>query len=231
MNKIFYKLISLPSIIPLFFVLLFLLSSCQKMMTMEYAKVNVQQASSYEFSCNKSGLIISVDPYIQKDRIDNVFKYDLLSKAILPLLVVFENKNAEDGYTLLTEQTKLILKHHKAEDTKDELDGELRMTETISNTYTDELALRLGLFLVTSPFIDGIIGAAFQTRRDQLVSIAQNISKKALTDKTVYPGGSHNGFLYLKFSKEEDIKFIDSILFNVRNIRTDDIQTIRVEMH
>ena len=70
----------------------------------------------------------------------------------------------------------------------------------------------------------------FAVRREQLVSISQNIIKREFTDKTVYPGGSHNGFLYLKFSKEEDIKHIDGFLFTIENIRTNAVETMKVEM-
>ena len=41
--------------------------------TVEVEKVKVQQASSYKYSCNKSGLIVSVDPYIEEERVNKAF--------------------------------------------------------------------------------------------------------------------------------------------------------------
>jgi len=228
MNRNVYQINS-PIIISVLLIISLFLNGCF-WMRVEYEKADIKQASSYKYSCNKSGLIISVDPYIEEERVDKVFRYDLLSKGILPVLVVFENKDAEDGYVLLKDQSKLLLKNYKSQDTEDKLNDKISLTEEISDSHKKELATGVGLFLITSVFVDSLIADSFRIHRENLVSVFQNLSNIELKDKTVYAGGTHSGFLYVKFTKREDIKYIEGFLFTLKNIRTDKTQTIKIEI-
>jgi len=64
--------VSFHNIASLFCIICVMLDGCS---TVEVEKVKVQQASSYKYSCNKSGLIVSVDPYIEEERVNKAFGY------------------------------------------------------------------------------------------------------------------------------------------------------------
>jgi len=56
----------------------------------EMKKVVAQKADYYRFMSEQNGIMISVDPYIEKDRLKEAFGYDLLSRGVFPVFVVVE---------------------------------------------------------------------------------------------------------------------------------------------
>jgi len=48
--------------------------------------------------------------------------------------------------------------------------------------------------------------------------------------KTLYPGDIHNGFLYFRISKKEDIENVQGVNINLKNLRTDQVLTFIINM-
>jgi hypothetical protein len=139
------RFLCIPS---LFCAICVILSGCTTVV--QFDKVEVQPASSYKYSCNKSGLIVSADPYIEEYRVNKAFGYDLLSKKILPVLVVVENKSAEDGFILIEEGAHLLMKDQVEQGTKDNPVGDIQTMDEIRNSQNIQSGL-LGASLLLAP--------------------------------------------------------------------------------
>jgi len=184
-------------------------------------RVTVKKASSYKFSKSKAGLMVSVDPFFEEDRLKEFFGANLLSKGILPVLVVFENVKADDGFVLLTDRANLVVEKLASKADTTGFTYEKQVNEA-SRTLSGTEALMAPMVIVapivgvaTLPFLF----AAEDAYKDA-VDVAKNMETVKLVDKTVYPKGSHSGFLYFKLENEDDAGNIEAIQLNARNIRT-----------
>lgn len=240
--------IVITSIITIFFLGL---TACS---TVQLQKVTIQPASSYKFSSSKAGLIISVDPFIEEDRVNKFFGYDLLSKGILPVLVVFENKSAEDGYILLNERTMLLMKDQVIrQNPKDNTIGNINSSGELEKSANVQNALGLGAQAsLTAGAISTAAGATSQLsgtalgvagfvvflipvaivghHEGNLLRSQENVIENEMTNnRTLYNGASNSGFLYLKIDQKENLRNIVGFMFHLKNIRTDEVQSIIVE--
>lgn len=187
-------------------------------------KVTVQKASSYEFCASKAGLMVSADPFFEEERLKEFFGANLLSKGILPVLVVFENVKAHDGFVLLTDRANLVVEKLVSE------------ADTTSATYAKQVSeahqalmatglIGLTVGIATLPFVF----VAEDAYKDA-VDVAKNMETVKLVDKTVYPGGCHSGFLYFKLENKDDAGNIEIIQLNARNIRTNESITFTIRI-
>jgi hypothetical protein len=62
--------------------------------------VVVKPASQYKLCQEYEGLKVAVDPYLDKERTNDSFQFDLLSYGFLPVLIVIENHNPKSGFIL-----------------------------------------------------------------------------------------------------------------------------------
>jgi hypothetical protein len=61
------------------------------------------------------------------------------------------------------------------------------------------------------------------------IEIQRNLEEKQLNfTKTIYEGESQNGFLYFNIEKAEDIKKIQGISLQIKNLRTSEISVITI---
>ncbi len=205
-------------------ILAFVFTGCAPI---QIQKVTAHSADSYKFSLEKDGFKISVDPYREKDRLRDSFGCDLISRGILPVLVVIEDKNAEDGYVLMLEKANLVLKEVSA--TGQKTSG----TPGSSQAYEMEQAKRRaqmtnGILLPASP-IFGLLGFAvalpFGIAADKKYSdetkIQRNLEEKQIVTKTLYPGSSQNGFFYFNLGMNVGIDRVEGISLILKNIRTE----------
>ncbi len=192
-------------------------------------KVDVQNQSSYKYYASNYGLKISIDPYFEEDRLEKYFGIDLLSNGgILPVLVVLENVNAEDGFILVKEKSKLIM---KPTETKVENTSDKEQKKDFPSYGNPEVFANLAL--LTSPI--GLLvflpaGFAVEKHNRDVTEISRNLNEKSLVEKTVYQGGSHNGFLYFKVNSKEDTANIEGVQINLKNIRTKENLTFTVNL-
>jgi hypothetical protein len=214
--------------------------------TAKLEKVEILPASSYRYSCSKSGIIIAADPLIDKNRLDGIFRYDLPSKGILPVLIIFENKNADDGLVLLKGQSMLLMKDQGRQGAiSSPIGNVLGMDEREKSKKVSPL------LQATSRAIGGGAGAAAaiylpagaalgafgalailvgMLDKPVLPITKQSMIDNEFLDKTVYPGCSQRGFLYFKLAKVEDINHLEGLILSVKNVRSNEVQSIKIEI-
>jgi hypothetical protein len=229
--------ITLASVLTL---IAFAVNSCGPI---EMKKVVVQQGAHYKFTSQQSGLKISVDPYTENDRLRDSFGCDLLSRGILPVLVVVENLSSEDGYIVVTEMATLMIngsinsKVQSDEGQKsEELDRKFKELVSTSNTAV-AMAEWSPLIGVLSPVI-GVASLVSQplkalgaeAKYKDEIEIKRNLEQKQMLPKTVYQGGLQSGFLYFNLGKAEYLSKLQGILLHIKNVRTNELLSVTINM-
>jgi hypothetical protein len=185
---------------------------------------------SCKFSKNYAGLKVSVDPFFEEDRLNKYFGDDLLIYNVLPIFINFENQNAEDGFIVIKEQCLLVMKELNPEDNKKLGHNSGQRMEGV-DPYQLPSAAKVDNVMGASFLLGGIIGLGIaESHYINLVSKKQNLAEKQLVDKIVYPGSSHNGFIYFKINQKEYIHNIGGLLLAAKNIRTNEMINIVVDM-
>jgi hypothetical protein len=209
--------IALTLVLTLF---VFAISSCAPI---EMKKVVIQRTDHYKFTSQQQGLRISVDPYVESGRLQDSFGCDLLSRGIIPVLVVVENLSAEDAYMIVSEKARLLTmdainSRHKTD--------EVEQARKRLQTWNTVLAVSplFGLGLAALPFT-AVAERSFQNE----IEIRKNLEQKQLVPKTIYQGSSHSGFLYFDLGKREDLGKVDGISLTVRNVRTNEISSFTID--
>jgi hypothetical protein len=188
-------------------VLIILVTGCTTIQVQMH-DVEVKPVSQYRLFQENQGLQVSLDPYLEKDRVIKVFGTDLLSEGIFPVFVVVNN-STKDGIFLI--------------DKRDYVAGITDGVMAGSRSVTDFTALRsfqfippiIGLFVTLgSDFL------AYKSSQEAKI-IMQNMSKKELLDKTIFPGDLHYGFLYFKLEDMGTIAKIEVIQIKAKNTKTE----------
>jgi hypothetical protein len=222
---------------------IFFIISCSPV---EIKKVTYQKADYYKLTSQKAGLRISIDPYMQEDRLKEFFGCDLPSRGVLPVLVVIENQNAEDGYIFLKEKSGLLMKDPDSKNTSnnssdesyksDKLDQALKTDRAIKNVntagYVGSLPFIATGAIATPVILIGIIPMAISEKRvkDEL-AIMRNYEYERLEDKTIYQGGSNRGFIYFQINCKEDMNKIQGLQLSMKNIRSKEITTFIIPIN
>ena len=182
---------------------------------------------------------------MKEDRLKEFFGCDLLLRGVLPILVVIENQNAEDGYILAKEKTGLIMRKTNSTRTEndlgregyasDELERAIKTEAGISNMGALVFAGSLPFYAVgaiASPII--VIGLVPMLIAEKKVkdeyAIKRNIEETQLVDKTLYQGGSNSGFLYFQLKDKEDINKIEGFVLGMKNIRSKEIMSLIIKL-
>jgi hypothetical protein len=201
----------------------------------EIKKITAQKADSYNYSLEKDGLKISVDPYREEDRLQEFFGCDLLSRGVLPILVVIENRNAEDGYIFIQDKSGLLMRNPnsknklKASGNEGYKSADVDQAVETQNAITGLTASGLGASLAAGGLGLGLVFylpaiVAEKNAKDQF-AIMRNYEDKKLGDKTLYKGGSNNGFIYFQINDKDDINKIVGLQLCMKNIRSKEITT------
>jgi hypothetical protein len=154
----------------------------------------------------------------------------LLSRGVLPVLVVVENQNADDGYILLSEKARLVMMGGMTGGNKED---EGRRTDELGEAGTKrQTANTLG---AAAPLF-GVLGLAVvfplmfaaEKKYGDEFEIRRNLEQKQMVPKTIYQGGSHSGFLYFNLRNEEDLSRVQGVSLSIRNIRTNEISSFTI---
>ena len=215
------KLLVIASVLP---IISFIFPSCSPV---EIKEVTIQKADYYRFTSQKAGLKISVDPYTEENRLKDFFGCDLLSRGVLPILIVIENQNAEDGYILVKEKSVLVLQNTDPTNTLSSLGTGSYDSQDLEKALKAERAIKLAgamgiIFPVSLVVIVPLVEKAQKKTYDE-IAIKRIIEETHLLDKTIYQGGSHSGFLYFQFKTKEDINRVAGFSLSMKNIRTNEI--------
>jgi len=224
-------------------IVIFMLASCS---TIEIQKVTPEKADYYKFVSQNAGFKISVDPYKEENRLKEYFGCDLLSRGILPVLLVIENQDAEDGYILVKENSGLLIENPDSKNTLNNSGNESYKADNLNQAVKTDAAIKnLGAAALVGslPFyatgaiagpiiLVGIIPMAMLEKRvkDEL-EIKKNVEDNLIVNKTIYRGGSHNGFLYFKLNSKDDMVNVKGILICIKNIRTNELLSFKININ
>ena len=202
----------------------------------EIKKLPTQNAGGYKFISQQSGLKISVDPYKEEGRLRQFFGDDLLSRGIFPIFVIIENQNADGGYILNNEKIALVMKVLDLKTNNYALNIEgIKPIELQASNNSGTLEAGGVLTTASALFFPLLLPAAIFTYSglnsiENENAIRRNLEQKQMVLKTLYPGDIHNGFLYFRISKKEDIENVQGVNINLKNLRTDQVLTFIINM-
>ncbi|MFH1349035.1 MAG: hypothetical protein ABIH58_05380 [Patescibacteria group bacterium] len=163
----------------------------------------VQPVSQYRLSQVKDNLFIAVEPFYDKEKIEEYFGRDLLSDGILPILLVAENHNQTSSFVLLKEQFSLT---EPSSDMIASSDAGAPIAKEASIQAGASMAASTGMAVLTfNPMMmaGGVIvgGKAVADAS----AIQHNLTTKELTTKTLSHGKSQYGFVYFKLKDKNGI--------------------------
>ncbi len=147
--------------------------------------------SQYRLQQHHNGMGIAIDPFVEEDRLREFFGTNLLSYSILPVFIVAENATTHpvliqrEAISLLSADGTTIVQLDVSS-AKAPLQMERHTTQQTSQLLT----LFPLAWLVSSP--------AFARAEFDLSSVIQNIGRKALYDRGMYPGERSYGLIYFK---------------------------------
>ena len=172
-------------------------------------------ALKYPFSQQKQDLLVSLDPYLEKERVEKMFGIDLLSDGILPVLVDVENNSTDKSFYLQKELSSL-----GSESTRSPLEepGNQKGKRIVGGV--------LGVGAVFSPAV-GIVGlpvfiAIVDRSNTKAQTIRRNLIEKELKEKTLSPRESQRGVIFFKLPNETSLERISTIQLKVLNLESNE---------
>jgi hypothetical protein len=199
--------------------LLFLAYSCSRA---QIPEVSVQPSQTYRLRQEVAGLTVGADPYVEEERLNQYFGRNLVQKNnVLPVLIVLENHHRQDGYLIAGGQISLVLRQGTAEPVANQ--AAVPVANTAGGTAVVSALSIAGLFftpagLALIPLLPFLM--AVERQRDVAVQINDNLTKKALTDRTLYPGEVHSGFVYFPLSSPAIASDITTVVVKAKNLKT-----------
>lgn len=182
----------------------------------KFQEVSFKHAAEYNFSQNKKGLTVAIEPLFDSEQVEKIFSLDLLSYGILPIMVVIENNGNDPVYFKADGH---ILFGSMNDSTKTPTSSASGIKEPI---IMEEIKMRNTQFALTPLVIISPITAiplALLTSKDY-ESIKTNLIEKKLNDCVLYPRESVHGFVYCQTKEKENIRNINIIKLDVKNNRT-----------
>ena len=156
--------------------------------TMSVPEFKVRETSSYEQTTEKDGLMIAVYPTVQNSELDETFKIDLVSKGLLPVLLVADNRSQADSFILDTEKITM------AERGVDQAKSGKRERVTSEGPGTGLIAA--GAFAPLVPVLLPLLITGVKMVSDAQI-IEHNVADKAFYSRTLDPGQKAFGYLYM----------------------------------
>ena len=189
------------------------------------APVSVNPSQSYRLQKETNGVVVAVDPYIEGDRLKEHFGTNLMQKKLLPVLFVIENREEKDGVMVESSQIMVMLRDKAATSATDQASVKV---PTTGKTLQGAISV-LGYTGVFLP-VAGMAGIALlpfllaaEHQRDTALKINDNLTKKALTDRTLYPGETASGFVYFPLSQPEQVSDVAGFVVKVKNLKTNQV--------
>jgi hypothetical protein len=187
-------------------------------------KEEIKLPNEYPYSQTVSNIWIAADPFYEEERIIKSFGTNLISKGIFPIHLVLKNLSTEESFFFEKKNCKLFIKNptnsdiEKKQNLVKQSDPTFSVAKDTSNTLSAALPV-----LIISPVI-GIF--LFEDIRRTSDKIIRNLKTNELIDRTLFPGESLSGFLYISIIEQDSVKNIGSLRVILKSLIDDNLITI-----
>ncbi len=187
--------------------------------------VSVTPAQSYRLQKEAGGIAVAVDPYVEEDRVKEYFGANLIKDKLLPALFVIENRQGKDGVMVQSSQIMVVLQDKAAQPGAEQpgvtvpTAGQNLMAVIGPLAAAGAVVPVAGLAAIALlPFL-----AVAGSREEKAKQVNDNLTKKALVDRTLYPGETASGFVYFPLSQPDQASKVAGFAVRVKNLKTDQV--------
>jgi len=156
---------------------------------MKVTKLEHRAPENCTYHAQQNGIVIGIHPVTDKREVKDIFKTDLRSKGVLPILLVAENRNSSSSFVLAKDNVSIL----------DEVTGLAsvsRQTTVTSETAGGAISV-VGAAAISAP----LLAVGMKMASDATV-IQHNLGGKEFYTRTLGPGQNAQGFLYFQHPKE-----------------------------
>ena len=222
---VYLSLVCLTRKTALVFFLTGLIGGCNSSMTKKTEPF--QHRTIKEFSCRAylDGFEIAVEPYSDQELVRRHFGTDLLSLKIIPIEVLFINRQASGGFLLQPES--VVLTNDRGVEIL-----ELNLSNAgIPRSDTGPIIITSAMLWLTVSQLLGLTVLHGVEEHSRLVEdICRNMESLQFLDRPLYPSDSNRGFIYLKCLDMTDFHKADAIKFRLKNVQSRQEKMIVVPM-
>ncbi|MCK9420771.1 MAG: hypothetical protein M0R70_15540 [Nitrospirae bacterium] len=194
-----------------------------------------------------SDLRLCVDPFVETDKLEQAFGADLISAGILPVLVSIENRHSSKAF--LIEKMRFAISTNKLESASDiqpdsypiqrRKDHDYVNCEVIkgaNDMFAEKTAMAGALFFAPPiavplllPAVVVLLNSGDQRINDSIL-VSESISRREFVDRTVYPGESHQGFIYFPFTPKDTIDASKTIKATIRDVQSEQYISFEIKL-
>ena len=196
--------------------------------TLKIPDIPALSLSECRFRQEYRGLSICIDLYYDEQRVTQYFGKDLMSKGILPVFVVIQNK---DSQPIVVRRTMFSLIDRIDNPVQQLLPSMARNPISLAATEGRQgAAISSGIGVLFAPIGLILLGPAMiglQNQAVQLEEIGRNIQRKALPERILYPSELCQGFLYFNLKEREAIADVKAFDFHIINTYDQEVGVTR----
>ena len=161
----------------------------------------------------QQGLAIGVHPVTDRHEVKEIFRTDLRSIGVLPILVVAENRNSSASYVLAKDNVSVL-------DESTGIASALQRSKVASETPGSATATAGAAMLAVAPVAAAPLLIAGMKMASNATVIQHNLGDKEFYTCTLGPGQSAQGFIYFQHPKDALPAGVYHVLVNVRDSAT-----------
>jgi hypothetical protein len=155
----------------------------------KFADYPLRKASECAVKADKLGLVVGIQPVEDLSDQKNYFSSDLKQKGFIPVYIVIENQSSTDGF--LFDKSSVKIGVGTATGSGPNVNSKPAVTLQVASTISA---------VVISPVAIGGIFIGVKLAKDDAL-VQTNLLKKEVQSKTISPGSSTSGFLYIPVPK------------------------------
>ena len=200
------------------FMSLFLLGwLCTACATTELApELPLDPVEKYSHHQEKDGLAFAIQPLSDPTQLRKYFGDNLLKKGILPVLIVAQNHNGIETFLVSEDNVSINPGHGQSKGNDKKSERVVSSAEAGSAAYEkDYEGVRLAILapiLLPAAFVDW--GPTEHSK-----SVQHNIMAKALRRKSLSPGQSYSGCIYIKLSTDSSNSEVITIVLTAEKFK------------
>jgi len=139
------------------------------------------------------GVTVAIHPITSGTEASKYFGRNLLDRHILPVLVVVENKHAQDNFIIRKERIGLAGPQAAPD-----------RGAVGSSTGATAVGAAAGVTIIAAPIAAPAVAVIFAAMKSQANEIERNFATKELQQETIPPGMTKSGFVYLQLPPDTE---------------------------